>query len=180
VASFRTEPDLPDGLDGYPNMLSAAERSAYLDRFEAGPAGLRAAWESVPPAARTWRPGPGRWSAHEVVVHCADSEAYSHTRIRLLLADPDPLIVGYDEAAWARVFDYHAHDPELALVTIDAVRRNTAACLRRLPDSAFGKAGRHTVSGPYSDADWFRTYAEHLEIHARQILRNAEAWKARG
>ena len=61
-------------------------------------------------------------------------------------------------------FDYHAHDVELAFRTIDAVRANTAAFLRRLPDSAFGRAGHHTQSGVYTDADWFRIYAEHLEV----------------
>ena len=44
----------------------------------------------------------------------------------------------------------------------------------------FGKVGEHTESGVYSDADWFRIYAEHLEIHARQIERNLAAWQARG
>jgi hypothetical protein len=159
--------------------MSRAERDAFLRRYETGPALLRSAWNAVPSEARQWRPGPGRWSAHEVVVHCADSEAYAHTRIRLLLAEKEPLIVGYDESEWARRFDYHAHDPELALHTVDAVRANTLACLKRLPDSAWGKVGRHTESGRYTDADWLRLYAEHLEVHARQIERNVAAWNAR-
>jgi len=160
--------------------LTTRERDAFLARYEAGPALLRAAWEKMPAAARQFRPAPGKWSAHEVVVHCADSEAYGHTRIRLVLAEPKPLIVGYDENVWTRVFDYHAHDPELALRTIEAVRANTAVCIRRLPESMFGKVGEHTESGVYTDADWFRIYAEHLEVHARQIERNLAAWQARG
>ena len=76
-----------------------------------------------------------------MVVHCADSEAYGHTRIRLLLAEPTPLIVGYDGNLWARTFDYHAHDVELAFHTIEAVRANTVALLRRLPDGAFDRVG---------------------------------------
>jgi len=159
--------------------LTAAERSAYLDRYEAGPALLRAAWALVPAEARQWRPGAGRWSAHEVVVHCADSETYGATRIRLMLAEPEPLIVGYDENVWARTFDYHAQDPELALRVVELVRASCAASLRRLPESAFGRTGRHTQSGAYSDADWFRIYGEHLETHAAQIRRNLAAWAAR-
>ena len=158
--------------------LTHADRDAFLKRYDAGSALLRAAWDPVPREARQWRPAPGKWSAHEVLVHCADSEAYGHTRIRLVLAEPKPLIVGYDENVWPRVFDYHAHDPELALRTIEAVRANTSALLRRMPDSAFGKSGTHTESGVYTDADWFRIYAEHLEVHARQIERNLAAWKA--
>ena len=158
--------------------LTPAERSAFLDRYEAGPALLRQAWDELPVEARQWRPGPGKWSAHEVVVHCADSEAYAHTRIRLVLAEPEPLIAGYDESVWARTFDYHAQDVELAFRTLAAVRANTAACLRRLPESAFGRVGRHTESGIYTDADWFRIYAGHLETHAAQIRRNHAAWNS--
>ena len=160
--------------------LSRAEREAFLARYEAGPALLRAAWDAAPREARQWRPAPGKWSAHEVVVHCADSEAYGHTRIRLVLTEKQPLIVGYDENEWARRHDYHAHAPDLALKTIESVRANTAALLRRLPDSAFGKTGTHTESGVYTDADWFRIYAAHLEGHARQIQRTVAAWRARG
>lgn len=157
--------------------LSRTEREAFLARYAEGPALLQAAWHSIPIEARQWRPATGKWSAHEVVVHCADSEAFAHTRIRQLLADPRPLIVGYDENDWARIFDYHAHDPELALRTVEAVRANTLACLRHLPDSAFGKVGTHTESGRYADGDWFRIYAEHLEIHAHQIERILHAWR---
>jgi hypothetical protein len=164
--------------EGGPVALTVLERKAFLDRFEAGPALLRQAWNEVPLEARRWRPGEGKWSAHEVVVHCADSEAYGHTRIRLLLAEADPVIVSYDENLWARTFDYHAHDVELAFQTLEAVRSNTVECLRRLPESAFGKVGRHTQTGVYTDADWFRIYAEHLEVHAAQIRRNIAAWNA--
>jgi hypothetical protein len=159
--------------------LTATERLAYLDRYERGPALLLDAWREVPAEARLWRPGPAKWSAHEVVLHCADSEVYAAIRIRLLLADPAPLIVGYDENRWAQVFDYHAQDPELALALVASVRASSAACLRSLPETAFGRDGRHTQSGAYSDADWFRIYAEHLEIHAAQIRRNLAAWKDR-
>lgn len=157
--------------------LGKSEREAYLLRYGSGPALLRAAWAEVPAEARQWRPGEGKWSAHEVVVHCADSETYGATRIRLVLAEKEPLIVGYDENVWARVFDYHGHDVEVAFRTLETVRAHTVTMLRRLPEEAWGKVGRHTDSGVYSDADWLRIYAEHLEVHSRQIRRNLEAWK---
>jgi len=159
--------------------FDAATREAHLLRYRQGPDLLRRAWEEVPEEARAWRPGEGRWSAHEVVVHCADSETYAATRIRLLLADPEPLIVGYDENAWAKRFDYHASDPELALRLIEVVRAHTAATLDRLPESAWGRLGRHTHSGPYGTDDWLRSYAAHLELHAAQLRRNLAAWNDR-
>ena len=157
--------------------FDAATREAHLLRYRQGPALLRRAWEEVPPEARAWRPGEGKWSAHEVVVHCADSETYAAIRIRLLLAEPEPLIVGYDENVWARRFDYHASDPELALRLIEAVRVHTLATLLPLPEEAWGRMGRHTQSGLYGTDDWLRSYAAHLEVHAAQIRRNLDAWR---
>lgn len=159
--------------------MDAATRAFLLDRYQVGPGVLRRAWEEMPRQARAWRPGAGRWSAHEVVVHCADSETYAATRIRLLLAEPEPLIVGYDENAWARTFDYHRSDPESAIQLVEIVRAQTSAMLAGLPEGIWGRLGRHTQSGPYGTDDWLRIYAEHLDVHAAQIRRNRATWEAR-
>jgi len=160
--------------------MGPGEHQKLIEQYAAGPARLRAALAAVPAEAMKWRPAPGEWSAHEVVVHCADSETQSHGRIRQLLSDPDPVIAGYDENRWARDLDYHALPIEPALATVDAVRANTVPLLRRLPESAWARAGRHTESGSYRALDWLTIYAEHLELHSRQIEANVAAWRQRG
>ena len=157
--------------------LTPSERASLIDQYADGPRRLRTALAAVPKEALQWRPKPGEWSAHEVVVHCSDSETQSASRIRVVLSEKDPVILGYDEAQWARDFDYHAHPLDVALVTVDAVRANTAALLRRLPEAAWSKAGRHTESGRYTAEDWLTIYADHLENHARQIEANLAGWK---
>jgi hypothetical protein len=158
--------------------LDRSEREALIDRYGEGPSRLKAALAKVPAGALQWRPKAGEWSAHEVVVHCADSETNGTARIRYLAAEPDPVVIqGYDEAEWARRFDYHSHPLEPALAVVEAVRANTLALLRRLPEDAWQRGGRHTDSGTYSAEDWLKIYAEHLEIHARQIEDNVAAWR---
>ncbi len=157
---------------------SRADRDALIAQYAAGPARLKAALASVPAEAMTWRPAPDEWSAHEIVCHCADSETNSYARIRYVLAEPAPVIQGYDQDQWAKTFDYHRHPLEPALATVEAVRANTAALIRRLPDEAWAREGRHTESGRYSAEDWLTIYAEHLEGHARQIEKNVALWKA--
>jgi len=152
------------------------ERARLIERYAAGPGRLRQALAAVPAPAMQWRPEPDAWSAHEVAVHCADSETQAASRIRVLTSEKEPLIVGYDQDAWARDHDYHAHPVDLALAVVDAVRASTAALLRRLPEAAWAREGRHTESGRYTAEDWLRIYAEHLEGHARQIEDNAAAW----
>jgi hypothetical protein len=139
---------------------------------------LKEALAEVPREALQWRPGPGKWSVHEVIVHCADSETNSAMRIRYLAGEPSPVIQGYDQDRWARDFDYHRLPLELSLRQVEAVRTWTAAFIRSLPESGWSRAGRHTeMKEPYSADVWLGIYAEHLETHARQIRRNLEAWK---
>ncbi len=159
--------------------MDATERQRLIEQYAAGPARLRAALALVPEAAMKWRPAPGEWSAHEVVCHCADSESNASLRIRYLVAEREPVIVGYDQETWATALDYHAHPLAAALATVDATRAHTAALIRRLPEAAWSRKGRHTESGPYSGADWLRIYADHLEGHARQIEGNVAAWQRR-
>lgn len=149
-----------------------------IRRYAEGPAVLQTALDSVPRQAMQWRPAPGQWTVHEVIIHCADSETNAHMRIRYLLAEAEPLIVGYDQDAWARILDYHALPLEPALATIAAVRANTVPLLESLSESDWKKSGRHTEHASYGVEQWMELYAEHLEIHARQIQRNVAAWEA--
>jgi hypothetical protein len=147
-------------------------------RFAEGPAALRAAWEKVPAEARQWRPAPGKWSAHEVVGHCGDSQAVAHARLRYFLCEKAPLVVGYDQDLWAAKIDYHAHSAETALAVVEACHANTVSVLRGLTDADLAKAGHHTEYGTRTVEEWVRYNAEHMHVHAKQIERNVAAWNA--
>jgi hypothetical protein len=154
------------------------EREVLIEQYAKGPGRIREALARVPKPALSWRPGEGKWSVHEVVVHCADSETNAALRIRYLIAEKAPIIVGYDQDAWARVFDYQAQPLEESLAATSAARNRTVPLLRKLTDDEWRKEGRHTESGRYTAEDWLRIYAAHLEGHAKQIERNVEAWTA--
>lgn len=156
--------------------LNAQERAERIEKYAAGAKRLREAFGAVPADGRQFRPGPGKWSAHEIVVHCADSETNAAVRVRYLLAEKEPRIVGYDQENWARAFDYHAHPVDEALATVEAVRAHTAALLRRLPEDAWAREGFHTESGRYTMDDWLRIYSDHVHNHSDQIDRAHEAW----
>lgn len=160
--------------------MTPTERESLIDRYARGPALLKAALAKVPKDAMQWRPKPDAWSAHEVIVHCGDSETNAAGRIRYLVAEAKPPVIqGYDQARWAKVLDYHTLPWEPALATVEAVRANTTVLLRRLSDEQWAKMGSHTEAGTYGALDWLHTYAEHLEKHAGQIERNIAAWQQR-
>jgi hypothetical protein len=156
--------------------VNTSERQQLIHAYSNGFDRLSEAWDSTPGDARHWKPSVDDWSAHEIVVHCADSETYAATRIRLLTAEPNPLIVGYDQERWVSIFDYEHLSAELALATVSAVRANTHRLLLSLPETAWASTGRHTESGVYSAEDWLRTYAAHLHDHAEQIQSNVNKW----
>ena len=158
--------------------LDAEQRRHRIQQYASGPSRLRAAVERVPEEARRWRPAAGEFSVHEIVCHCGDSETNAAVRLRYLLAEEDPVIVGYDPDNWASCFDYHSHPLEAALAAVDAVRANTVPLLLRLPEDAWQKAGTHTESGRYTASDWLTIYSEHLDEHVKQIDRTLEAWQA--
>ena len=159
--------------------LTTAERNAMIDRYERGPALLKAALAKVPKEALQWRPAPGRWSAHEIILHCADSEANGSNRIRYLFAEETPVLQGYNQDRWATQLQYHQLPLEPALATVEAVRANTVPVLRRATDDDWTRSGTHSESGRFDGDNWLTMYAEHLEKHSRQIEGNLAAWKAR-
>lgn len=158
--------------------LTPRERTALIDRYAEGPRQLREAVARVPEPTLVWRPAPGKWSVHEVIVHCADAEINSAMRIRYLLAAEQPTILGYDQDSWARTLDYAAQPLGPALAALEAARAHTVPLLRRLPEPAWQRAGTHSEMGHYTAEKWLQVYAEHLDVHARQIDRNLAAWNA--
>jgi hypothetical protein len=157
--------------------LTESERRTLIDRYAEGPALLRKTIESVPEEARKWRPGEGKWSAHEVVCHCADAETNASMRVRYLLCEKDPVILAYDQDAWTKALRYHDFPLEPSLEAVRATRAHTANLLRTLAPEDWAKSGRHSESGTWDVDKWLRIYAAHVHGHAEQIERNLAAWR---
>ncbi len=144
------------------------DRSALLDRFRTGYADVEAALAGATDADLD-RPGPaGGWSARQVAHHLADSEATAFVRLRRLIAEDDPVIVGYDEPEYARRLHY---DRPIAssLAVLAAVRAASLELLESLTPAEWERRGTHSESGAYSVAEWLEIYAEHAHGHANQI-----------
>ena len=118
----------------------------------------------------------GEWSARQCVHHVADSEAQSYARLRRLLAEPNPVIQGYDESAWAESerLGYAELPVENSLAVFAAVRAASLDLIRRLVPSDLTLAGTHTEAGHYDVQRWLETYARHPIEHGEQLLRALE------
>ena len=150
--------------------MTTEEREALIDQYEDGFRVVAAALEEITDAELEAREGPGEWCPREVVHHLADSEMTSAVRLRLLIAEDNPAIVGYDQEAFVRrLYPDRPIGPSLA--AFEAAREATAPILRRLTEEQWGRAGTHSESGRYSVDDWLRIYGGHAHDHADQIRR---------
>ena len=114
------------------------------------------------------------WSSRQVIHHCADSEAQSFARLRRLVAEPNPVIQGYDENLWAQdvTLGYTELPIENSLAVFTAVRAGSLDIIKRLKPEQLELSGTHTEAGQYSIKRWLETYTRHANNHADQIKQN--------
>jgi hypothetical protein len=150
--------------------MDPATRRQLIDRYREGYDVVAAALEGASDAELDARPAPDKWTAREIVHHLADSEMRSAIRLRRLLAEDQPVILGYDQDEYARRLFY---DRPIA-TSLDAfriARAVTAELLARMSDEHWQRGGTHSESGPYGAERWLEIYAQHAHGHADQIRR---------
>lgn len=145
-------------------------RQALIDRYRDGYRVVSEALDGITDAELDARPGPDKWTAREIVHHLADSEMTSAIRLRRLIAEDQPVIVGYDQEEYARKL-YYDRPIAASLEAFRAARLTTAEILQRLTDDEWARVGTHSESGPYGVEKWLEIYAQHAHGHADQIRR---------
>ena len=148
--------------------MDRATRDALVAKYKEGYAEVANALDGTTDAELDRRPAPGKWTAREIVHHLADSEMTSAIRLRRLLAEDRPLIVGYDQEEFARKLHYDRPIAD-SLDAFKAARTTSAAILDRMTEEEWAREGTHSESGRYTVLQWLQIYAEHAHNHAAQI-----------
>jgi hypothetical protein len=145
------------------------DRTALIDQFLAGIDTLREAVAGMTPEQWSARPVAGRWSTLEVVCHLVDSEqAWCH-RMKRVIAEDRPLLIGYDESRFASALAYQGRDMAGELDLFDRQRRQMAAVLRGLPEDAWSRVGVHSERGLETLEEMVGIEAEHVFHHVRHV-----------
>ncbi len=154
--------------------MDRAEREQLVARYKAGHQAVVAALEGLSEADLDAREALGEWSPRQIAHHLADSEMTAAMRLRLLIAEDRPTIVGYDQR---RFVDRLSFDRPIAhsLEAFRFARATTAEILDRLDEDDWQREGTHSESGRYAVEDWLRIYAAHAHDHADQIRRAVAA-----
>jgi hypothetical protein len=111
----------------------------------------------------------GKWSIQQVVIHCMDSELVSADRLKRMIAEDNPTLIGYDENKYVANLFYDAQDANQAVQIIDLNRKLFANALRKLPASAWERKGTHNERGPIAVGSYLKSTVDHLEHHIRFI-----------
>jgi len=149
--------------------VHANERALLIQKYRDGYGVVMAALEGITDAELDRSDGDG-WTPRQIAHHLADSEMMSAIRIRRLLAEPEPVVHGYDEKSFAeRLTGDRPIEPSLQAMRW--ARETCAQLLDRMSDEDWRIVGTHTESGRYGTEDWLRIYAAHGHDHAAQISR---------
>ncbi len=91
-----------------------------IDEYLAGPQMLRQAVAGMSREQLLARPIAGKWSTLEVICHLADFEIVGADRIKRVIAENEPTLLGGDENAFAARLAYRQRDADEGLLLIDA------------------------------------------------------------
>jgi uncharacterized damage-inducible protein DinB len=140
-----------------------------INAYRNGPIQLRRAVAELSQQQLTARPVPGKWSTLEVICHLVDSEqAWCH-RMKRVIAEENPLLIGYDETRFTAALRYHEQNPEDELSLLDGMRRQLARVLQGLPESVWGRTCVHSERGLMTLEEMLQAEVDHIPHHIKHI-----------
>lgn len=146
-----------------------ASLQSLIDQYLEGPRQLRDAVAGMSPEQVRARPIAGKWSTLEVVAHLADFDPILADRMKRVIAEENPMLVGADENKFAGALAYGDRDLEEELTLIEKTRSQLARILRKLPETALARVGTHTERGPRTLEQLLTTSIGHIPHHVRFI-----------
>jgi hypothetical protein len=118
-----------------------------IEEYVSGPQRLRKAVDGMTKEQLIARPVPGKWSTLEVICHLADFEIVHADRIKRVIAENEPMLIGGDQELFAARLAYHERDAESELLLIELIRKQVARILSTLKSEDFQRRGIHSEFG---------------------------------
>jgi uncharacterized damage-inducible protein DinB len=113
-----------------------------IESYAAGAQTLRQAVRGLSREQLLARPVAGKWSTLEVVCHLADFEPILADRMKRIIAEDQPQLLGASHEKFATALAYHQRDLEEELTIVEMTRRQMARILQSLPAEALQRDSR--------------------------------------
>lgn len=146
-----------------------AKMTQLINEYLAGPKALRDAVRGLTREQLVTRPVAGKWSTLEVVCHLVDFDPIIADRMKRVIAEERPTLLGADENRFAAALHYHERDLEEELTILEKTRSQMARILRKLPDSALERVGVHNERGPRTLEQLLQSATAHIPHHVKFI-----------
>jgi uncharacterized damage-inducible protein DinB len=143
------------------------DQKALIEQFESGGPKLKAAIAGLTDDDLHAHPIPGTWSIQEIVIHLQDSDAVAIDRMKRIIAEENPLVIGYDENKYVSNLFYAEQSALDAAEQVDLSRKQFARVLRRLGESAWSRTGVHNERGKMTLLEMLGLFTKHLEHHLK-------------
>jgi uncharacterized damage-inducible protein DinB len=149
-----------------------------IDLYESGGSKVQRAITGLSSEDLLWLPPPdsqvGRWSIQQIAIHLMDSDLIWVNRMKSIIAEDHPTILGYDESKFAANLFYEAQNAESSIGLMDLNRRQFTKVLRKLPDSSFSRTGLHNERGSITLGQSVQWMVEHVDHHLGFISKKRE------
>jgi len=121
------------------------------------------------------RPFEGKWTPNEIIGHLADSEWVYGYRLRLILCEDNPAILGMNQDLWVARQRHNEREPSDLVEVFRTMRQFNLALWKRMSPAELKRTGQHNERGPESLAVLLRMLAGHDLSHLDQITRYIQA-----
>ena len=148
-----------------------------LDMLSETPDRLAHVVNTTPAEAMRARPFPGKWTPNEIIGHLSDAEWVYGYRLRLILCEDNPPILGMDQDLWVTGQKHNDREPSELLEMFSGMRLFNLGIWRRIAPADMARTGQHNERGPESLAVMLRMNAGHDLSHLDQLNRYLEAIK---
>jgi hypothetical protein len=146
-----------------------------IESYLAGSKQLRHAVRGMTREQLMARPVAGKWSTLEVVCHLADFDPILADRMKRVIAEDNPPLLGASEVKFASALAYHQRDLEEELAIVDNTRRQMARILRTLPAEALQRVGTHNERGSLTLERLLTITTNHIPHHVKFIEEKRKA-----
>lgn len=125
------------------------------------------------------RPFERKWMPNEVIGHLSDGEWIYGYRLRLILCEDNPTILGTNQDSWVASLRHNEREPSELVEIFRTLWQLNLAAWRRTSPPDLEHSGQHNERGPESLGVMLRLLAGHDLSHLDQITRYVQAVQSR-
>ncbi|AUS86904.1 DinB family protein [Lysinibacillus capsici] len=124
-----------------------------------------------------YKPAPNKWSIHQILIHVTDSEISATPRLKKVLAEDEPILVSFDQDAWANTLSYDLLDREQYLHLFKLLRTSMQPILDNLTSEQSRRVGMYIDQERFTFKQLLEFRVQHVRDHLDQIERIKNSYR---